>query len=242
MDNLRWSRREFLAFGFPFVFWRRKRISIADIPFRIVRNGKDRRRYIWIHGNERTARDVLLAHMQAVEGRAFLIENNVRNATIGSGVIDPNRMFSRFGAEQNLRRLNPGWNEAQFASALVRLGRDRENFVGNVLPGNGGLIVALHNNSEGYSVKDEVPISDATALNNPEHPHEFMLCTMRRDFEVMAGSPFNVVLQNSAPKEDDGSLSRLAAARGVRYVNIEAALGNVGEQTRMLTWLEEHLS
>jgi hypothetical protein len=46
-----------------------------------------------------------------------------------------------------------------------------------------------------------------------------------------------MVLQNLAPKEDDGSLSRLAARRGLRYVNIEAAHGNFQKQSEMLDWL-----
>jgi hypothetical protein len=46
------------------------------------------------------------------------------------------------------------------------------------------------------------------------------------------------VLQIAGPKEDDGSLSRLAAARRVRYVNIEAPLGGAAEQRRMLDFVE----
>jgi hypothetical protein len=47
-----------------------------------------------------------------------------------------------------------------------------------------------------------------------------------------------VVLQQHAPKQDDGSLSRLAAARGVRYVNLEVELGNADRQQEMMRWLE----
>ena len=236
------SRREFLAFGwFPFFWWRRKHRRIAGISFRIVRNGEDRRRYIWIHGNESTAREVLLAHMRKVEGRAFLIENDVRNATIRSGVIDPNRMFTTTGAEKSLRNLNPLWDAFDVTAALASLARDRSDFLDAILPRNGRLMVALHNNSAAYSVDDEVPISDAVALNDAANPHEFMLCTIASDFQLLAKSPFNVVLQNTAPREDDGSLSRVAAARGIRYVNIEAAHGNAPAQQRMLDWLEREL-
>jgi hypothetical protein len=72
----------------------------------------------------------------------------------------------------------------------------------------------------------------------PDRPREFMLCTDGRDYERLAAGPFNVVLQNVAPKEDDGSLSRLAAARRVRYVNIEAPLGGATEQRAMLAFAE----
>jgi hypothetical protein len=72
----------------------------------------------------------------------------------------------------------------------------------------------------------------------PDRPREFILCTDPRDYARLATGPFNVVLQNVAPKEDDGSFSRLAAARRVRYVNIEAPLGSAAEQARMLAFVE----
>jgi hypothetical protein len=49
------------------------------------------------------------------------------------------------------------------------------------------------------------------------------------------------VLQQKKPAEDDGSLSRLAANRGVRYVNLEVRMGNSDRQTEMLRWLDSVL-
>jgi hypothetical protein len=237
------TRRAFLFAGlFDWLFfWRKRTVRIAGVPFAIVRNGDDRRHYFWVHGNERTAHDVLLAHMKAMEGRAFLVENTIRNIPIGGGLLDPNRMFSRAGAEKNLRSLNPAWTDAHVDAALDRLDKDRAKFLATILPKDGKLLVALHNNGPGYSVNDEVSISDAVSLNNADHPHEFMLCTMRSDFDLLSKSQFNVVLQNTAPKEDDGSLSRLTAVRGIRYVNIEAGLGNADGQNAMLDWVEKAL-
>ncbi len=238
------TRRLFLFAGLFdwLIFWRKRYLLIAETRFQIVRHGEDRRHYFWVHGNERTAHDVLLAHMQSVRGRAFLVENRVRNIPVNGGLLDPNRMFSRVGAEKNLRSLNPSWTDAQVRLVLDVLDADRGRFLNAVLPKGGKLLVASHNNGPGYSVNDEVPISDAVSLNDAEHPHEFMLCTIRSDFERLSNSPFNVVLQNAAPKEDDGSLSRLAAERGIRYVNIEAGLGNAERQRAMLDWVERALS
>jgi hypothetical protein len=238
------SRRAFLFAGvFDWLlFWRKPGIKIAGTRFRIVRHGSDRRHYFWVHGNERTAHDVLLAHMKTFEGRAFLVENTVRNIPITGGKLDPNRMFSRAGAEKNLRTQNESWDQARLNGALDRLDRDRDRFLNTILPPDGKLLVALHNNGPGYSVNDEVPISDAVSLNNADHPHEFMLCTMRGDFNLLSKSGFNVVLQNVAPPDDDGSLSRLAAVRKMRYVNIEAAHGNVDGQRAMLDWVEKVLT
>jgi hypothetical protein len=150
-------------------------------------------------------------------------------------------MFSRVGAEKNLRSQNPGWTPEQINRALDRLDRDRPRFLSAILPPQGRLLVALHNNGPGYSVNDETGISDSVSLKNASHPHEFMLCTMRQDFERLKTSPFNVVLQNTAPPDDDGSLSRLTAVRNIRYVNIEAGLGNLEGQRKMLEWIEKEL-
>jgi hypothetical protein len=237
------SRREFLAAGFgwfPF-FGRRRSIRIVDAEFRVVRRGRSRRRYLHIHGNEITAREILEAHMKEMPGIALLVRNPVRNVPIRGGVIDPNRMFSRAGAASSLRRLNPGWSERQTTEALDALDRARPKFLNALLPPAGGLLVALHNNSEGYSVRDEAPISDRTSLKQPAVPRAFFLAAHAGDYEILAASPYNVVLQRTAPPDDDGSLSRLAARQGIRYVNLEAPLGDAARQREMLLWMERHL-
>jgi hypothetical protein len=241
-DNTReLDRRQFLAIGFPFFFWHRRSIRLDGAKFRILRRGRSARRYVHIHGNEETARQVLREHMRQHSGVAYLIEGDKRNVPAGAGRLDPNRMFSRQGAERNLRSLNPSWSSEQIGAVLDSLDRGREHLVRALLPPPGGLLFAVHNNSEGYSVRDEVAISDRVSLMDESHAHEFFLCTEAADFEKLAVSPYNVVLQNSAPKEDDGSLSRLAARRGVRYLNLECALGNRLKQKEMLEWADTHL-
>jgi hypothetical protein len=229
-------RREFLLGWFPF-FWRRGRVRLDGIPFRVVRRGHSPLRYLLIHGNEETARQVLLEHMRRNPGVAHLVAGHDRYVRLHGGRFDPNRIFSREGAEANLRALNPGWSPAKLATALGRLDRGRGELVRALLPPPGGLLVALHNNTEGYSVRDEVPISDEIALRRPAHPHEFFLCTRAADFAALADGPYNVVLQNRAPRRDDGSLSRLAARRGIRYINLEVELGKEQKQREMLQWL-----
>ena len=239
---MRLTRREFFAAtAFEWLLpwnWFRRDPQIAGVKFREVRKG-DRRRYLWVHGNEKTAAQVLSSWMQAeADGRALFTRSDVRNVRLMGGEIDPNRMWSRVGAERNLRTLNPKWSDEQVRRVLDELDEDRESFLRRLLPRSGGLLVALHNNGPGYSVKDEIPISDSIALKDPDHADEFMLCTARPDFDILSAGKFNVVLQHRAPKEDDGSLSRLCAARGIRYVNIEAALGNETAQRQMLRWVE----
>jgi hypothetical protein len=91
-------------------------------------------------------------------------------------------------------------------------------------------------------VNDEVPISDSVSLREPANPHAFFLCTNPGDFAVLQKSPYNVVLQQKKPRQDDGSLSRLAASGGVRYVNLEVERGNAMKQMEMLRWMDENLA
>ena len=235
------DRRQFLLASFPF-FWRKRPFETLDgVRFQVVRNDDGPHRYLLIHGNEETAREVLTAHMRQAKGIAWLVAGHDRNVPVESGKLDPNRMFSREGAEKNLRSLNPDWSPERLHKALHKLDRGRAKLVGRLLPPPDGRLVALHNNSQGYSVKDEVASSDEVSLKDAGHPHEFFLCTDAGDFAILATSPYNLVFQRKLPKEDDGSLSRLAARQGVRYINLEVTLGEKAKQVEMLDWLEAHL-
>jgi len=82
------DRRQFLALGFPFFFWRKRSIRLEGAKFDIVRRGRSTRRYIHIHGNEETARQILRAHMKTHFGIAFLIEGSKRNVPLNGGILD----------------------------------------------------------------------------------------------------------------------------------------------------------
>lgn len=229
-------------------WWRPKELGLAGAEFQIVRSNikhkPSRRRYLLIHGDEETAREVLAQHMQTHSGVAFVVESKTRNVPIdadgATGEIDPNRMFSRRGAEVSLKHLNPKWTEDQVDAALALLDAERERFLDTVLPSNGELMVALHNNQT-YSFTVEQPVSDQSALNQPDNPHNFFLCTEPGDYKLLAGSPYNVVLQRDMRAPDDGSLSRRAAARRLRYVNLEVKAGDAAHQQEMLDWVEKNL-
>ncbi len=213
----------------------------CGIRFRTISKGRSARRYFWIHGDETTARDVLTAHMTRFRGRALLVENPTRVIQSGAVTFDPNRMFTAAALERNLVRLNPEASEAERRRVHKMVARDREKLLRALTPPSNGLLTVLHNNSQGYSIKDEVDTSNAISMPTPGEPNDFMLCTDVNDFALLRQSPFNVVLQNEAKGEDDGSLSRLAAARRIRYVNIEAAMGRAAAQRAMLEWVETHL-
>ncbi len=241
------SRREFLVYGGAvgsllgwLPFFRPGRVRLAGARFHIIRRGQPKRHFLVIHGDEETAREALARHLRSGEGIGFEIENHIRNVPINGGQIDPNRMFSRPGAEASLKKLNPDWSPRQIAAALDALDRGREKLIQALLPSKSGLLVALHNNSGDYSVSDEEPFSDQGAIPQPDDPHAFYLCTDPADFKILANSGYNIVLQQHGP--EDGSLSRLCATRGVRYVNIEVRLGDLSRQMDMLNWLDWTLS
>jgi hypothetical protein len=220
----------------------RHRVRLAGVEFEVIRKGASKRRYLLIHGDEETAREVLRDHMKWNTGVAHLVTGHKREVSLrGGGLLDPNRMYSREGAERNLKLLNPHWTAARINTELDSLDRTRAKLIRALMPPPGGLIVAVHNNSHGYSVETEVPLSDQVSLRDARNPHEFFLATDPSDFRILARSPYNAVLQNKAPRQDDGSLSRLMAKRGVRYANLEVALGKFDKQKEMLDWLERNL-
>ena len=234
------SRRGFLAGLLAAPLYGAADRDICGVRFRALRNGRrSPRRYLVIHGDEDTARDVLLAHLGAVDGAGLVVTGKTRHVVVRGLELDPNRMYSRAGADASLRKLNPGASEARVLGTLAWLDRRREKLLKTLTPGRGSRLFALHNNRN-YSIQDEVEASDQVAMNEPDKPRHFFLCTDARDFAILKGSPYNVVLQTKA-EPDDGSMSRLAAHRGFRYINLECAIGDFEGQIARVKWLEAHL-
>lgn len=231
--------RRSLLLALPALVHASRTKTLCGVEFAVLRNGNGPRRYLFIHGNEDTARIVTAEHLKTHPGTGYAVTGKNRNVTVDGLLLDPNRMFSRIGAEKSLRNLNPSAPAEQVNGILDRLDREREPLLKLLTPGKGSRLVALHNNRE-YSVLDEVSASDATSIKQPELPRSFFLCTDSKDFAVMKQSPYNVILQNK-PNPDDGSLSRLAARRGFRYINLECALGEQAAQVERVNWLEQHL-
>jgi len=169
-----------------------------------------------------------------------LVAGTERFVTWDNATLDPNRLFSREGAERNLRRLNGSHMVALLPQILDRLDAQRHELVSAITPQPGGLIVAPHNTSR-HSVHDEIPLSNSHEMRDPRDPYSFYLCTDPNDYRLLAASGFNVVLQARPHGDDDGSLSRLAARLGIRYVNIETPLGQFAKQTKMIAWADANL-
>lgn len=243
MSGTPMTRRQALLAWSPFFPTRaRGRTRLSGVEFQVIRNGfRPKRRFLLIHGNETTARECLLAHVRRYRGIAHLVTGPDRYVEAGGGKLDPNRMFSREGALLSYSRLNPQWTAAQVSDAADWLDRNRSHLLRKLVPPPQGLLFAVHNNSQGYSMEDEIPISDEVHLPLRSQPHEFFLAVDRIDFQRLAGGPYNVLLQENPKGPDDGSLSRLAARLRFRYVNLEAGLGKFEKQMEMMAWLERRL-
>jgi len=216
-------------------------VELVGIEFKVVKKGHSDRKYIWLHGDEQTARMALESHMKLNLGTAFFIQGETREKDFFDGILDPNRIFSSKGAEANIHKYNRSWSSFRKQEALEWINRERDAFLESIFPKNGGLLVALHNNFKGYNINREIQKSDSVSIKKDQNSRDFFICTDRTDFEALARSPFNVVLQEKLPQKDDGSLSWAAMRNGVRYVNIEVRLGWLSQQKKMLNYLENNL-
>ena len=217
-------------------------IMFAGAKFNLVQNGDSPNRYIWLHGDEQTARMALEYHIGLYNGLAFFIESETREIPFKSTIVDPNRIFSRDGAYYALRKFKPGWQPGTLKMSLDEIDRERESFLDILMPNKNGLLISLHNNFRGYNVHKEKGNSQRISIKKNENPRDFIICTNSSDFEILVSSPYNVVLQNELPERDDGSLSWEALRRNVRYLNIETRLGYLSKQKAMLKYIEDNLN
>jgi hypothetical protein len=234
------DRRSFLLGWIPTLFHRPTEV-LCGVRFRVLRHGHSPRRFLVIHGDEDTARDVLTNYMQVGMGHgvAYVVTGKTREVKIEGAKIDPNRMFSDEGARASLRGLNPNLDPERMIAVLDFLDSRREKLLKDLIPPHGSRLFAMHNNRD-YSVQDELAASDRMSIKQPDQPRNFFLCTDPKDFDILMQSPYNVVLQTQ-PDPDDGSMSRLAARRGFRYINLECAIGEFDAQFERVRWLDDHL-
>ena len=216
-------------------------ISFAGAKFNLVQNGKSPNRYIWLHGDEQTARMALEYHIKHFAGLAFFIQNETREIPFKSTIVDPNRIFSRNGSYHALKKFKPGWQRGALKQALDEIDSVRTSFLDILMPGGNGRLIAVHNNFRGYNVNREKDRSQRVSIKPDQNPRDFIICTDNSDFEILSSGPYNVVLQNEFPEKDDGSLSWEALRRNVRYLNIETRLGYLTQQKKMLAFIENSL-
>ena len=216
-------------------------VEIGGIKFKVVKKGNPDRKYIWFHGDEKTAKMALDHHMKTNEGTAYYIQNELREVNIYGGLIEPNRIFSSDGMKQAIQKYNPQWSVSKKKKILAIYDQGRSTFLNEIFPKNGEILIAIHNNFRGYNVNKEIKRSDSISIKIDQDPRDFFLCTNRTDFELLAKSPYNVVLQEKWMPENDGSLSWAAILHDVRYVLLETRLGWLNKQKEMLNYLHKNL-
>jgi len=216
-------------------------VTLAGARFNLLNNGDSPDRYIWLHGDEQTAKIALEDHVEEYGGIAFFVQSSTREVPFKSTIIDLNRIFSREGAYHALKKFQPYWKPHTLDRALDELDEERDSFLNVLMPSESGILIAVHNNFRGYNINIEKSRSQRVSIKDNQNPRDFIICTNKDDYEIIASGPYNVVLQNQPPENDDGSLSWEAIRRNVRYLNIETRLGQLSIQRAMLDYVAKNL-
>jgi hypothetical protein len=219
------------------------RHSLGEAPIETVRyraRGCDLL-FFNMHENERTSVEAGLRSIRRKGGQVLTLrhagERLIRFTLDGNSyTFDPNRIFTERGVVETLSRHGALTDDArQVVHCFAR------NLLADYGLDTSRVIVALHNNTaNGYSVLSYLPggeyeeDAEEVFVSPRKMPDDFFFVTDRRFFEELRRAGFNVVLQDNHRVVDDGSLSVLAARRGVPYINVEARHGHLREQRRML--------
>ncbi len=169
-----------------------------------------------------------LAH----SGRRF-VEFNLDAQTYR---FDPNRIFSDEGIRATLSRRG---NYSEAAHRVVK--EFTAQFIEQFGLDHEPVIVALHNtDGHGLTINSYRAEGDKSSASATLHASErrgvgdFFYVTDRRFFDYLKARDFNVTLQDDANVPDDGSASVYFARKGIPYLNIEADVNHLGEQTEMV--------
>lgn len=157
--------------------------------------------------------------------------------------IDPNRIFTKVGVEQTLKKYGNYSPEAQ---------KEVEQFAGELIQQlirGQSFIIAMHNNhnSPSFSIKSYIPggnyqeEAEEAYYNQKMGTGEFFYTIERHHYEYFHDQKFSVVLQDNSQVSDDGSLSVYCAREGITYINVEAERGHLQEQFQMLEVLQKLL-
>lgn len=210
--------------------------------------------YASMHDDENTAVAATLGTLRRRGGRLVEVRHTgERNLSFELDrthyTFDPNRVFTRAGAEATLREFGP-YSEEALEAVCEFAERFLEVLHFEALHEEAGLIVTVHNNKPWgvYSAKsygrggEYEREAERMRSKHTTEPDDFFFVTDPRHYQLLQGGPFHVVLQDNVAMTDDGSLSVYAAHVGLPYVNVEAQHGHLREQIDMLSYLNERLA
>jgi hypothetical protein len=191
------------------------------------------------HENEHASALVTRHAIRSMGGRLIEVrsrgERLIRFRLMGASyVIDPNRIFTDWGAARALGRYGPSKQGA------VDAARNLGKAIVNLLGGGKRPIVAMHNNTEdgltalSFQKGGKYAEQAAKVALNPKEPvHNFFLVLDEGLFSKLHHAGFNTVL-HSPDAPDDGSLSYFCSDHKWPYVNVEAFEGSMSGQERMI--------
>jgi hypothetical protein len=218
-------------------------LLIGETPVIIncYRVGESKVVYFNMHDDENTAVEAIGKFLTEHDG--YFVELKARGDRFVSFRqnqtdyrFDPNRIFTDAGIENTKA---PYQEIRRFVDTLFTL-----LFVDGYK-----FIVTLHNNTEGdfsalsYAAGQPLEKNVREYNINPGlDADDFYYVTEPWLFSVLKSRNENVVLQDSASVEDDGSFSVYCGRNSIPYVNVEAQQDHLEEQIRMITLLQEILA
>lgn len=218
------------------------KLGDSQITIKLFQYGKKRDIvFVNLHDNEATSVTATKKLLQTKGGVLIKLENkNKRTIHFrleGSYyTFDPNRIFSKAGIRQTLKRFNKTINNKaaseveKFATRII-----------NLFPKGTDCIIALHNNKEGgfsvssYLTGEEYGTDAKKVYANESHdPDDFFLTTDSLLFHQLSLEKYNTVWQDNLLVRQDGSLSVYFGEKNFCYLNCETQFGKIKQYEEML--------
>ena len=221
------------------------RIGLDSIRF-IIRNPTDSQGVIYfnMHDNENTAVAAADSIVSQHGGRFIELKHKgkrwleIKTIDKTSFCFDPNRIFTDLGIYKTLRTC------LSYSSQNQKLVKYFAEFITDSLLTKPKIIIAIHNNVNGYSINEYLEKglykhnADKTHVNKDLSVHDFYLVNDSKHFDYFQQLNYNVVLL-SKNADDDGSLSVYCQQKNIPYINVEAKEGHFQEQYKMLELVQE---
>ena len=217
------------------------KLGDATVHAKVFQRGASSLTMINVHDDENTsvlAGKVVVKEsggrlIELVHSGGRLVEFKLEGQTYR---FDPNRIFSDEGIRATLSR------RSTYSEAAHRVVKDfATKFIEQHALDREPVIVALHNtDGHGLTINSYRAEGDMSSASSTLHasarrsPGDFFYVTDRRFFDYLKARDFNVTLQDDTNVPDDGSASVYFARKGISYLNIEADVSHLDEQTEMV--------
>ncbi len=243
------------AIGQPFVVNKKDTIGSSTITYQNTCFGKNDSDVVFINVHENENTSVKAAKVVLGSAKRYCVNQlqfrNMRFITFmhkgKSFTIDPNRIYTAKGALATLKKNSHGYADEIFLAAQKLVTTLGENYTSQFVDDK-KLVVALHNNTNGeplsiisYKSGSEANNAVAVNMNLQQDPDDFFFTTDLSVFNFLKQKGFNVALQDNEKVIDDGSLSVYAGKKKIPYINIEAQVGHIAEQKKMIEAVLEYL-